>query len=118
MQICVNQLSFRKAVSSFRDAGGCGSPINICTVILLWKWGAGLLGGPNKARLGTEAVGGRWHGDVSQTFIKDNSKVCCLCGPGPLDQLHLLEEEAEGGPYHQGPKLNMTSREGAHPQLV
>lgn len=53
-----------------------------------------------------------------KTFIKDNSKVCCLHVPESLDQLHLLEEAEEGGPYHQGPKLNITLRAGSHLQLV
>lgn len=64
MQIHVNQLSFLKAVSSFRGAGGCGSIITASTVALLWKWGAGLLGGPNKTRLGAETVGERQHREV------------------------------------------------------
>lgn len=103
---------FLESISQIQGWWGCSSVINTCIVILLWKWGAGLLGGLNKARLGTEAVGERQHGDVSQTFIKDNSKVCCLCGPEPLDQLHLLEEEPENGPYHQVPSWTWPKGQG------
>lgn len=61
MQIHVNQLSFLKAVSSFRGAGGCGSIITASTVTLLWKWGAGLLGDPAKP------------GWVQKLWVKDST---------------------------------------------